>query len=147
MGQKVVPPASRDHDVPELGTPASGLLKELLVEDAIRKYAAPTAEARRSGSMTRERRSSSTRPRGHDHRQEGQEVDKDEAKISRICHRHIEVKTMEINWPEIDPGWSRHRRAAQKRQLPPHDEAADTTMENGAKGIRIQLAGFWAGRR
>src|SRR5919204_379823 len=33
----------------------------------------------------------------------GQEVDKLTKDLEDLCHRHIEVKTMEVNRPEVDP--------------------------------------------
>src|SRR5712671_163200 len=33
----------------------------------------------------------------------GQEVDKLTKDLEDLCHRHIEVKTMEVNHPELDP--------------------------------------------
>lgn len=79
----------------------------------------------------------------------GQEVDKLTKDLEDLCHRHIEVKTMEINRPEIDPqlvaqdiAEQLQKRASFRRTM---KRAMDTTMENGAKGIRIQLAGRLGG--
>src|SRR5919204_4613151 len=33
----------------------------------------------------------------------GQEVDKLTKELEDLCHRHIEIKTMEVNRPEVDP--------------------------------------------
>ena len=79
----------------------------------------------------------------------GTEVDKLTKDLEDLCHRHIEVKTMEINRPEIDPqlvaediAQQLEKRASFRRTM---KRAIDTTMENGAKGVRIQLAGRLGG--
>lgn len=79
----------------------------------------------------------------------GQEVDKLTKELEDLCHRHIEVKTMEVNRPEIDPQLVAQDVAEQlqKRQSfrRTMKRAIDTTMEAGAKGIRIQMAGRLGG--
>ena len=79
----------------------------------------------------------------------GQEVDKLTKDLEDLCHRHIEVKTMEINRPEVDPQLVAEdiaeqlaKRASFRRTM---KRALDTTMEAGAKGVRIQLAGRLGG--
>src|SRR6516164_6150883 len=79
----------------------------------------------------------------------GQEVDKLTKDLEDLCHRHIEVKTMEVNRPEIDPqlvaediAQQLSKRASFRRTM---KRAIDTTMEAGAKGIRIQMAGRLGG--
>lgn len=79
----------------------------------------------------------------------GQEVDKLTKDLEDLCHRHIEIKTMEINRPEVDPqlvaediAEQLQKRASFRRTM---KRAIDTTMEAGAKGIRIQLAGRLGG--
>jgi small subunit ribosomal protein S3 len=79
----------------------------------------------------------------------GQEVDKLTKDLEDLCHRHIEVKTIEVNRPEIDPqlvaediAEQLQKRASFRRTL---KRAIDTTMEAGAKGVRIQLAGRLGG--
>jgi small subunit ribosomal protein S3 len=79
----------------------------------------------------------------------GQEVDKLTKDLEDLCHRHIEVKTMEVNRPEIDPqlvaediAGQLSKRASFRRTM---KRAIDTTMEAGAKGIRIQMAGRLGG--
>jgi small subunit ribosomal protein S3 len=79
----------------------------------------------------------------------GQEVDKLTKDLEDLCHRHIEVKTMEINRPEVDPqlvaediAQQLEKRASFRRTM---KRAIDTTMEAGAKGVRIQLAGRLGG--
>src|SRR5581483_8707732 len=75
----------------------------------------------------------------------GQEVDKLTKDLEDLCHRHIEVKTMEVNRPELDPqlvaldiAQQLEKRASFRRTM---KRAIDTTMEAGAKGVRIQMAG------
>jgi small subunit ribosomal protein S3 len=79
----------------------------------------------------------------------GQEVDKLTKELEDLCHRHIEVKTIEVNRPELDPQLVAEdiadqltRRASFRRTL---KKALDMTMEAGAKGVRVQLAGRLAG--
>ena len=79
----------------------------------------------------------------------GQEVDKLTKDLEDLCHRHIEVKTMEINRPELDPQLVAEdiaeqlgKRASFRRTM---KRALDTTMEAGAKGIRIQMSGRLGG--
>src|SRR5437870_8551771 len=79
----------------------------------------------------------------------GQEIDKLTKELEDLCHRHIEIKTMEINRPEVDPqlvaediAEQLSKRASFRRTM---KRAMDTTMENGAKGIRIQLSGRLGG--
>src|SRR6266508_568771 len=79
----------------------------------------------------------------------GQEIDKLTKDLEDLCHRHIEIKTMEINRPEVDPqlvaediAEQLQKRASFRRTM---KRAIDTTMENGAKGIKIQLAGRLGG--
>jgi small subunit ribosomal protein S3 len=79
----------------------------------------------------------------------GQEVDKLTKDLENLTHRHIEVKTMEVNRPERDPqlvaediAEQLQKRASFRRTM---KRAIDTTMEAGAKGIRIQMAGRLGG--
>jgi small subunit ribosomal protein S3 len=79
----------------------------------------------------------------------GQEIDKLTKDLEDLCHRHIEIKTMEINRPEVDPqlvaediAEQLQKRASFRRTM---KRAIDTTMENGAKGIRVQLSGRLGG--
>src|SRR5919202_5023272 len=79
----------------------------------------------------------------------GQEVDKLTKDLEDLCHRHIEVKTMEVNRPEVDPQLVAYdvaeqlqKRASFRRTM---KRAIDTTMEAGAKGIRVQMAGRLGG--
>jgi small subunit ribosomal protein S3 len=79
----------------------------------------------------------------------GQEVDKLTKELEDLTHRHIEVKTMEVNRPEVDPqlvaediAEQLEKRASFRRTM---KRAMDQTMENGAKGVRVQLAGRLGG--
>jgi small subunit ribosomal protein S3 len=79
----------------------------------------------------------------------GQEVDKLTKDLEDLTHRHIEVKTMEISKPEVDAqlvaediAEQLEKRASFRRTM---KRAMDTTMENGAKGIRIQMSGRLGG--
>src|SRR5581483_11243199 len=75
----------------------------------------------------------------------GAEVDKLTKDLEDLCHRHIEVKTIEVNTPELDPqlvaediAEQLEKRASFRRTM---KKAIDTSMEAGAKGIKVQLAG------
>src|SRR5919201_1763963 len=79
----------------------------------------------------------------------GQEVDKLTKELEDLAHRHIEIKTMEINRPEVDPqlvaediAEQLEKRASFRRTM---KRALDQTMEAGARGVRIQLAGRLGG--
>src|SRR5258708_40197127 len=74
----------------------------------------------------------------------GQEIDKLTKELENLCHRHIEIKTIEVNRPEGDPqlvaediAEQLNKRASFRRTM---KRALDTTREAGAKGLRIQLA-------
>jgi small subunit ribosomal protein S3 len=79
----------------------------------------------------------------------GQEVDQLTKDLEDLAHRHIEVKTMEVNRPEVDPqlvaediAEQLEKRASFRRTM---KRAIDQTMEAGAKGVRIQLSGRLGG--
>jgi small subunit ribosomal protein S3 len=79
----------------------------------------------------------------------GQEVDKLTKDLEDLTHRHIEVKTMEVNRPEVDAqlvaediAEQLEKRASFRRTM---KRAMDTTMESGAKGIRVQMSGRLGG--
>src|SRR5918912_1883805 len=79
----------------------------------------------------------------------GQEVDKLTKDLEDLCHRHIEVKTMEVNRPEVDPqlvaediAEQLEKRSSFRRTM---KRAIDQTMEAGAKGVRVQLSGRLGG--
>jgi small subunit ribosomal protein S3 len=79
----------------------------------------------------------------------GQEVEKLTKDLENLTHRRIEVKTMEVNRPEIDAqlvsediAEQLEKRASFRRTM---KRAMDTAMENGAKGIRVQMSGRLGG--
>jgi small subunit ribosomal protein S3 len=79
----------------------------------------------------------------------GQEVDKLTKDLENLTKRHTEVKTMEVNRPEVDPqlvaediAEQLEKRASFRRTM---KRAMDQTMEGGAKGVRVQLAGRLGG--
>jgi small subunit ribosomal protein S3 len=79
----------------------------------------------------------------------GAEIDKLTKDLEDLTHRHIEVKTIEVNNPERDPqlvaediAEQLEKRSSFRRTL---KKALETTMEAGAKGIKIQMAGRLAG--
>src|SRR5882762_10691733 len=79
----------------------------------------------------------------------GQEVDKLTKDLEDLAHRHIEVKTMEVNRPEIDPqlvaediAEQLEKRSSFRRTM---KRSMDQTMEAGAKGVRLQLSGRLGG--
>jgi small subunit ribosomal protein S3 len=79
----------------------------------------------------------------------GQEVDKLTKDLEDLTHRHIEVKTMEVNRPEVDPqlvaediAEQLQKRSSFRRTM---KRTIDTTMEAGAKGVRIQMSGRLGG--
>src|ERR1700730_587619 len=79
----------------------------------------------------------------------GQEVDKLTKELEDLTHRHIEIKTMEVNRPEIDPqlvaediAEQLEKRASFRRTM---KRSMDQTMEGGAKGVRLQLSGRLGG--
>lgn len=79
----------------------------------------------------------------------GQEVDKLTKDLEDLCHRHIEVKTIEVNRPEVDAQLVAEDIAEQleKRQSFRRTikRALEQTMDYGAKGVRIQLSGRLGG--
>ncbi len=79
----------------------------------------------------------------------GQEVDRLTKDLENLTHRRIEVKTMEVNRPEVDAqlvaediAEQLEKRANFRRTM---KRAMDTTMENGARGIRVQMSGRLGG--
>jgi small subunit ribosomal protein S3 len=79
----------------------------------------------------------------------GQEVDKLTKDLEDLAHRHIEVKTMEVNRPEVDAqlvaediAEQLEKRASFRRTM---KRAMDQAMEAGARGVRVQLSGRLGG--
>jgi len=92
------------------GTPTSRDFSDLLVEDfKIRKY----VKKRYGGAQISKIRIERTREKVvvyvHSGRvgmiigKKGAEVDKLTKELEDLTHRHIEVKTIEVNRPEVDP--------------------------------------------
>jgi small subunit ribosomal protein S3 len=79
----------------------------------------------------------------------GQEVDRLTKDMEDLTHRHVEVKTMEVNKPEVDAqlvaediAEQLEKRASFRRTM---KRAMDTTMENGARGVKVQMSGRLGG--
>jgi len=79
----------------------------------------------------------------------GQEVDKLTKDLETLAHRHIEIKTMEVNRPEVDAqlvseaiGEQLEKRQSFRRTM---KRTMDQTMEAGARGVRLQLSGRLGG--
>ena len=130
---------------------------ELLVEDAkirafIPTYLARTKDRKEQRPMISDIRIERTRERVtvviYSSRV-GAIIGKKGEKIDKLTRRHIEVKTVEITRPEIDPQIVAHdiaeqleRRASFRRTM---KQAIERSMENGAKGIKVQLSGRLGG--
>ena len=137
---------------------------ELLVEDAkirafIPTYLARTKDRKEQRPMISDIRIERTRERvtvviyssrvGAIIGKKGEKIDKLTARLEKLTRRHIEVKTVEITRPEIDPQIVAHdiaeqleRRASFRRTM---KQAIERSMENGAKGIKVQLSGRLGG--
>src|SRR6201987_3950053 len=79
----------------------------------------------------------------------GQEVDRLTKELEDLTRRRTEVKTMEVNRPEVDPqlvaediAEQLEKRASFRRTM---KRAMDQTMEGGAKGVKVQLSGRLGG--
>ena len=79
----------------------------------------------------------------------GAEIDKLTKNLEDLTHRRIEVKTYEVGRPEIDAqlvaediAEQLEKRASFRRTI---KRAIDLAMENGAKGVRVQLSGRLGG--
>src|SRR6516165_7968841 len=159
MGQKVRPTGFRTGIMIPWGSTwyaSKQDFSELLVEDhKIRKF----IKKRYGGSGISKIRIERTREKVvvyiHSARvgmiigKKGLEVDKLTKELEDLTHRHIEVKTVEVNRPEVDPqlvaesiAEQLQKRASFRRTM---KRAMDTTMEAGAKGIRVQMAGRLGG--
>ena len=82
----------------------------------------------------------------------GQEVDKLTKELEDLCHRHIEVKTMEVNRPEVDPQLVAEDIAEQlekRAELPPDDEAGHRhrRWRPGPRASASSWPAGWAGRK
>jgi len=79
----------------------------------------------------------------------GTEIEKLTKDLEDLTHRRIEVKTFEVNRPEVDPqlvaeeiAIQLEKRASFRRTI---KRAIDLAMENGAKGVKVQLSGRLGG--
>jgi small subunit ribosomal protein S3 len=79
----------------------------------------------------------------------GAEIDKLTKNLEDLTHRRIEIKTFEVGRPEIDAqlvsediAEQLEKRASFRRTI---KRAIDLSMENGAKGVKIQLSGRLGG--
>jgi small subunit ribosomal protein S3 len=159
MGQKVRPTGFRTGIMIGWGSTwyaTKADFSELLVEDfKIRKY----VKKRYAGAQISKIRIERTREKvvvyvhagrvGMIIGKKGTEVDKLTKELEDLTHRHIEVKTMEVHRPEVDPqlvaasiAEQLAKRSSFRRTM---KKAMDVTMEAGAKGIRIQMAGRLGG--
>lgn len=79
----------------------------------------------------------------------GAEIDKLTAQLEDLVHRHIEVKTYEVNNPMTDAqlisediAEQLEKRASFRKTM---KRSIDQSMEAGAKGVKVQLAGRLGG--
>jgi len=79
----------------------------------------------------------------------GEKIDKLTKDLEDLTHRHIELKTMEVPKPETDAqlvsaeiAEQLEKRVSFRRTM---KQAIQKAMENGAKGIRLQLSGRLGG--
>jgi small subunit ribosomal protein S3 len=79
----------------------------------------------------------------------GEKIEKLTKALEKLTRRHIEVKTIEVNRPEIEPQLvaediceQLEKRASFRRTM---KQAIQRAMENGAKGVKLQLSGRLGG--
>ena len=79
----------------------------------------------------------------------GEKIDKLTKALEKLTRRHIEVKTVEVTRPEIDPqliaediAEQLERRSSFRRTM---KQAMQRAMEGGAKGVKLQLSGRLGG--
>lgn len=79
----------------------------------------------------------------------GEKIDKLTQALEKLTRRHIEVKTVEVTRPEIEPqlvaediAEQLEKRSSFRRTM---KNAIQRTMENGAKGVKLQLSGRLGG--
>jgi small subunit ribosomal protein S3 len=79
----------------------------------------------------------------------GEKIDKLTKQLENLIHRVIELKTMEVNRPEVDAqlvaqdiGEQLEKRVSFRRTI---KNAMQKATENGAKGIKVQLSGRLGG--
>lgn len=137
---------------------------ELLVEDQIirtfiPKYLKKGLDRKESRPMISDIRIERTRERvtiivysskvGAIIGKKGEKIDKLTKALEKLIRRHIEIKTIEVTRPEIDPQLIAHdiaeqleKRASFRRTI---KNALGRAMENGAKGVKVQLSGRLGG--
>jgi small subunit ribosomal protein S3 len=159
MGQKVRPTGFRvgimtgwlsqwyanKHDFSEL------LVEDKKIRDFVKKKYARSGIARIQIDRTREKVTVyvySARV-GMIIGKKGQEIDKLTKELEDLCHRHIDVKTMEVNRPELDAqlvaqdiAEQLEKRSSFRRTI---KRSLESTMGAGAKGMKVQLAGRLGG--
>src|SRR5262249_20002145 len=159
MGAKVRPTRFRSgnmRDWSSKGYASKADFSELLVEDAkIRRY----IKRKHPGGGISRIRIERTREKVvvfiHSSRvgsiigKKGEKIDKLTRELESLTHRVIEIKTMEVNRPETDPqlvaqdiAEQLQKRVSFRRTM---KQARQKAMENGAKGIRLQLSGRLGG--
>ena len=81
----------------------------------------------------------------------GQEVDKLTKELEDLSHRHIEVKTMEVNRPEVDPqlvaediAEQLEKRASFRRTM---KRAIDRRWRRAPRASAFRWPAGWAGRK
>ncbi|MBX9580169.1 MAG: 30S ribosomal protein S3, partial [Gemmataceae bacterium] len=79
----------------------------------------------------------------------GEKIEKLTKALEKLTRRHIEVKTVEITRPEVDPqlisedvAEQLERRASFRRTM---KTAIQRAMEGGARGVKLQLSGRLGG--
>lgn len=79
----------------------------------------------------------------------GEKIEKLTKALEKLTRRHIEVKTIEVTRPEIDPqivgeeiAEQLEKRASFRRTM---KNAIQRAMDNGAKGVKLQLSGRLGG--
>src|SRR5262249_53248247 len=159
MGAKVRPTRFRSgnmRDWSSKGYASKADFSELLVEDAkIRRY----IKRKHPGGGISRIRIERTREKVvvfiHSARvgsiigKKGEKIDKLTAELENLTHRHIEIKTMEVNRPETDPqlvaqdiGEQLEKRVSFRRTI---KNAITKAMEYGGQGIRGWLWGRLGG--
>jgi small subunit ribosomal protein S3 len=129
---------------------------DLLLEDAkIRKYI--KKKFKRSGISRIRIERTRERVTVHIHSakvgviigKKGAEIDKLTKELEDLTHRHIEVKTYEVNNPMTDPqlvsediAEQLEKRSSFRKTM---KRAIDQSMEAGARGVKIQLSGRLGG--
>ena len=79
----------------------------------------------------------------------GEKIEKLTKQLEKLTRRHIDVKTVEVFRPEIEPqlvaddiAEQLEKRASFRRTM---KQAMQRAMENGAKGVKLQLSGRLGG--